>query len=65
VSRGTPGMQVLPYDEKHLRRTVRTGIGDALRSYYGELLKEAIPSRLTELLRRFDELSQAYSENQE
>jgi Anti-sigma factor NepR len=65
VSRGTPDMQVVPYDEQHVRRAIRTVIGNALRNSYGELLKEAIPSRLTELLRRFDEPDRGYSEAQE
>jgi len=58
-------MQVVPYDEQHVRRAIRTVIGNALRSYYAELLKEAIPSRLAELLRRFDEPDRGCSETQE
>src|ERR1700757_3458067 len=49
VSRGTPDMEVVPTDEKNVRRAIRTGVSDALRSYYGDLLKETIPSRLTDL----------------
>jgi hypothetical protein len=55
VSRGTPYMEVVPTDENNVRRAIRIGIGDTLRSYYGDLLKEGIPSRLTDLLRRLDE----------
>jgi hypothetical protein len=65
VSRGTPDMEVVPTDEKNVRRAIRTGVGDALRSYYGDLLKETIPSRLTDLLLRLDEPDKAYSEKQE
>jgi hypothetical protein len=43
-------MEVVPTDEKNVRRAIRTGVSDALRSYYGDLLKETIPSRLTDLL---------------
>ena len=39
-------------DEKNVRQAIRTGVGDALRSYYGYLLKEPIPSRLNNFLRR-------------
>jgi hypothetical protein len=55
VSRGTPEMEVVPTDENNVRRAIRIGIGDTLRSYYGDLSKEVIPSRLTDLLRRLDE----------
>jgi hypothetical protein len=65
VSRGTPDMEVVPTYEKNVRRAIRTGVSDALCSYYGDLLKETIPSRLTDLLRRLDETDKAYSEKQE
>jgi hypothetical protein len=58
-------MEVVPIDEKNVRRAIRTGVGDALRSYYGDPLKETIPTRLTDLWRRLDELDKAYSEKQE
>ena len=48
-------MEIVPTDEKNVRRAIRTGIGDTLRSYYGDLLKEGIPGRLTDLLRHLDE----------
>jgi hypothetical protein len=54
-SRGTPDMDVVPTDEKNVRRTIRTGVSDALRSHYGDVLKETIPTRLTELSERLDE----------
>jgi hypothetical protein len=57
-------MEVVPTYEKDVRRAIRTGVSDALRSYYGDLLKET-PSRLTDLLRRLDETDKAYSEKQE
>jgi Anti-sigma factor NepR len=49
-------MDVVPTDEKNVRRAIRTGVGDALRSHYGDVLKEIIPTRLTELLEHLDEL---------
>jgi hypothetical protein len=58
-------MEIVPTDEKNVRHAIRTGVGEALRSYYGDLLKEPIPSRLTDLLRRLDEPDRAYSEKQE
>jgi hypothetical protein len=35
-----------------LRRGVLIQVGDGLREHYGDVLKEAIPNRLTDLLRR-------------
>jgi hypothetical protein len=61
-------MEIVPTDEKNVRRAVQTGISKskALRSYYyGGLLKEPIPSHLTDLLRRLDEPDKAYSKKQE
>ena len=63
--RGTPDMDIVPNDEKNIRRAIRTGISEALNSYYSDLLKDPIPSRLTELSRRLDEGNNAYSEKQE
>jgi hypothetical protein len=48
-------MEVVRTDENNVRRTNRMRIGDTLRSYYGDLLKEGIPSRLIDLLWRLDE----------
>jgi hypothetical protein len=48
-------MEVVPPDENNVRRAIRIGIDDVLRSYYGDLLKEGIPNRLTDLLRCLDE----------
>jgi hypothetical protein len=48
-------MDVVPTDEKNVRRTIRTGVGDALRNHYGDVLKEPIPTRLTELLKHLNE----------
>jgi hypothetical protein len=64
VSRGTPDMEVVRTDEKHVRQAIRTGVGEALRNYYDDHLKEPIPGRLTNLLRRLDELTKS-SEEQE
>jgi hypothetical protein len=55
VLRGTPDMNVVPTDEKNVRRAIRTGVGDALRNHYGDVLKEAIPTHLTELLEHLNE----------
>ena len=65
VLRGTQVMEIVPTDEKNVRRAIRTGVGEALCCYYGELLKEPIPGRLTDLLRRLDEPKKAYPEKQE
>ena len=48
-------MEVVPTDENNVRRAIRIGIGDALRRYYGDLLKEGIPNRLSHLLRCLDQ----------
>jgi hypothetical protein len=50
------------YDKKVSRATLRTAIGNVLCSYYGYLLKEPMPSRLIDLLRRLDKPDEAYSE---
>jgi hypothetical protein len=55
VLRVTPDMDVVSTDEKNVRRAIRTGVGDALRNHYGDVLKEAIPTRLTEPLEQLDE----------
>ena len=52
---GLPDMEVVPTDENNVRRAIRIGIGDALRSYYGKLLKEGIPNHLSHLLRCLDQ----------
>jgi len=52
---GLPDMEVVRTDENDVRRAIRIGIGDTLRRYYGDVLEEDIPSRLTDLLRRLDE----------
>ena len=65
MSRGGPDMEVVAIDEKNARRAIRTGIGEALRSYYGDLLKEPIPSHLADLLLRLDEPDKTYSEKRE
>jgi hypothetical protein len=55
VPRGTPDMEKVLTDEEKVHRAIRTGVGEALRSYYRGLLEEPMPSRLTDLLRRLDE----------
>jgi Anti-sigma factor NepR len=50
------------YDKNVSRATLRTAIGNVLCSYYGYLVKEPMPSRLIDLLRRLDEPDEAYSE---
>jgi len=57
-------LEVVRTDEKNVRRSMRTGVGEALRDYYDDHLKEPIPGRLTNLLRRLDELTKS-SEEQE
>ena len=52
---GPRDMEVVPTDENNVRRAIRIGIGDALRRYYGDLLKEGIPNRLSHLLRCLDQ----------
>jgi hypothetical protein len=58
-------MEIVPTDENNARRAIRIGIGDALGSYYGDLLKEGIPGRLTDLLRRLDEVEKGSSERED
>jgi hypothetical protein len=58
-------MEVVATDEKNVRRAIRTGIGEALRSYYGDLSKEPVPGHLADLLLRLDEPDKAYFEKQE
>jgi hypothetical protein len=65
VSHGTPDMEIVPTDEKSVRRAIRIVIGDALGGYYGDPLRETIPSRFSDLLRRLDEPDKAYSEKEE
>jgi hypothetical protein len=65
VSRGTPDMEIVPTDEKNVRRAIRTAIGDTLGKYYGDPLGQTIPRRLSDLLRRLDEPDKAYSEKEE
>jgi hypothetical protein len=65
VGAGRPDMEVLPTDENNVRRAIRIEIGDALRSYYGDLLKEGIPNRLTDLLRCLDETEKGAFESED
>jgi hypothetical protein len=58
-------MEIVSTDENNVRRAIRVGIGDALGSYYGDLLKEGIPSRLTDLLRRLDEAQKGSFERED
>lgn len=58
-------MEVVATDEKNVHRAISTAIGEALRSYYGDLLKEPIPSHLVDLLLRLDQPDKAYSEKQD
>ena len=62
---GRPDMEVLPTDENNVRRAIRIEIGDAVRSYYGDLLKEGIPNRLTDLLRCLDETEKGAFESED
>jgi hypothetical protein len=57
-------MEIVPNDEKNIRRAIWTGISEALNSYYGDLLKDPIPSRLTELSRRLVAPNEADGEEQ-
>ena len=36
-------------------KAVRTGIGAALRTLHSDVLREAVPDRITELLRQLDQ----------
>jgi hypothetical protein len=48
-------MKVVQTDEaERIRRANLISVGNDLRGYYGDLLKEAIPSRFTDLLQRLD-----------
>jgi hypothetical protein len=58
-------MEIVSTDENNVRRAIRIGIGDALGSYYGDFLKEGIPSRLTDLLRRLDEAQKGSFERED
>jgi hypothetical protein len=58
-------MEVVPTDEKNVRRAIRTAIGDTLGDYYGDPLGQTIPSRLSDLLRRLEEPDKAHSEKEE
>jgi hypothetical protein len=40
-------------------RAVRTAIGSELRRLYSDVLREEIPDRMAELLRRLDQLKEA------
>jgi Anti-sigma factor NepR len=65
IALGTPATAIVATDEKktkNVRRAIRTGIDDTLRSFYGNLLKEAIPSRVTDLLQRLEEHESASAE---
>ena len=45
-----------PHDKgTHVRRAVQARIGEKLRASYEELVKEAIPARQADLLRRLEE----------
>jgi len=39
-------------DGEKLRREALIAVGDGLRDHYGDVLKEDMPQRLTDLLRR-------------
>jgi len=53
VSLGSPDMSGLQPDEaEKLRREALIKAGKGLRDHYGDILKEVIPNRLTDLLRR-------------
>ena len=53
ASLGSPDMNGLQADEaEKLRREALINVGKGLRDYYGDGLKEVIPNRLTDLLRR-------------
>jgi Anti-sigma factor NepR len=59
-------MKVVQTDgAERIRRANLKSVGNDLRGYYGDLLKEAIPSRLTDLLQRLDESTKGYSEKQD
>jgi hypothetical protein len=46
-------------------REVRTAIGDELRRLYSDVLREEIPDRMAELLRRLDQLKEADPRDQD
>ena len=53
VSPRGPDMNGLQVEEaEKLRREALIWVGDRLRDHYSDLLKEALPNRLTDLLRR-------------
>jgi Anti-sigma factor NepR len=53
ASLGSPDMNGLQADEiEKLRREALIKVGNGLRDHYGDVLKEDIPNRLTDLLRR-------------
>ena len=55
-------MEVVPNDEKSIRRAIQAGIGKALRSYYADVLNERVASRVTDLLWRLDEIDESSRE---
>jgi hypothetical protein len=58
-------MDVVSTDEKNVRRAIETGVGDALRKYYGDVLNEEVPNHLADLLQRLDDSAKVCSEQQE
>ena len=61
---GALGMNVAQTDEaERLRRATLICVGNGLRDYYGDDLKEVIPGRFAELLQRLDRSTKADSEN--
>jgi Anti-sigma factor NepR len=60
---GAPGMNVAQTEAEKLRRATLICVGNGLRDYYGDDLKEVIPGRFTELLQRLDGSTKADSEN--
>ena len=65
VSSRAPSMDLLSTDEKNVRRAIETGVGDALRKYYGDVLNEEVPNHLADLLQRLDDSAKVCSEQQE
>jgi len=51
-------------EAKKLRREALIRVGDGLRDHYGDVLKEDMPNRLTDLLRRLVAPNEACWEEQ-
>ena len=51
-------------ETEKLRREALIGVGDCLRDRHGDVLKEDIPNRLTDLLRRLVAPNEARGEEQ-